>query len=368
MTFVTRMLAGLAALLLSLGAAALKIPPADMNGWVFQPPTDVVPFDVAIHGSLNADAYRDMGNYPAQYIVGDLPENYARVVVKSLFRQHTFSAAGNPAPAGSAVLQLVLVTTVHIWGKGMATRDMTDEVTAKWEVRDATGQVLHEFVFTGRATSPSGLGKAYGPRGRERTGLAHQDLLEKTLRGLAASAPLQRFVLLSELHLQPERSHEHARAKIAAVGDAGRNALLQAMLILAVDRGDFELYSLAHDEVDARNIADLQDESFLLHAVLATGDERLFASVVGSSTNLEVEERGSTPLGRLLLMGRDARALALVNAGASPVARIAGEAFDAAELNFQFAELLLGDDAKSRAAYAAARAVSRRDRGCGAID
>ena len=368
MNSVTRLLAGLAALSLSPGVSALKIPPADMNGWVFQLPADVAQFDVAMHGTLNADAYRDMGNYPAQYIVGDLPENYAQAVVKSLFREPTFSPAGSPVSAGSAVLQLVSMTTVHLWGKGMATRDMTDEVTAQWELRDPAGRVLHEFVFMGRATSPSGLGKAYGPRGRERTGLAHQDLLEKTARGLAASVELQRFALLSELHLQPERSHEHARAKIAAVDDAERNALLQAMLTLAVDRGDFELYSIAQGEVDARSIAELQDESGLLHAVLATGDERLFTSVVSNSTNLDVAEREATPLGRLLLMVRDARALALVSAGASPVARIPGDAFGAAELNFHLAGLLAGDNAKSRAAYAAARAVSRRDRGCGAID
>ena len=139
-----RLLAGLAALLLALDASALKIPPADMNGWVFELPADVAKFDMAIHGTLSADAYRDMGNYPAQYIVGDLPENYARAVVKALFREPTFSAAGSPAPAGSTVLQLVSVTAVHLWGMGMATRDMTDEVTAKWEVRDATGTVLHK--------------------------------------------------------------------------------------------------------------------------------------------------------------------------------------------------------------------------------
>ena len=208
----------------------------------------------------------------------------------------------------------------------------------------------------GRATSPSGLGKSYGPRGRERTGLAHQDLLEKTVRGLAASVELQRFALLSDLHRRPEQSQELAREEIAAASAAGRNALLQALLTLAVDRGDFDLYSLAHDEVDARGIAEQQDESVLLHAVLAAEDERLFAAVVGSSTNLEVEERDATPLGRVLLMGRDARALALVNAGASPVARIPGEAFGAAELNFHLAGLLKDDEARSRAAYRAARA------------
>jgi hypothetical protein len=356
-------------------AESLKIPPADMSSWALQAPADVaVQFDVPIHGTLNPNVYTSRivttpdVTYPVQYIIGDLHERYVKAAIAALFRQSTFASGNAAGPAGVATLRLIAVSNTHYVGKGFATRDITDQIVAQWGLFDLSGQLIYPFTFSGSAVSYSGLGKAYSARGRERTGRAHQDLLDNTARAFAASAQLKRFNLIAPLYLDAAQRLANADALIKASTDAGRAAIFDAVRWLAAERGDPALYRLVRSAIETQQLAALIDDSPLLHTAIKSGNEPLLSAIIANSRNLEVLEDGWTPLYRLMLREEHGRAVALVSAGATPVVEAAEQPFVAAEFNYKLATLLGATPGKAKLAFAAARtnytaavAEARRD-------
>lgn len=343
-------------------AESLSIPPADMSTWVLQPPASVsAQFEVPVHGTLNPNVYTSSVvttpdvMYPVQYIIGDLHERYVKAVLAALFTRSTFSSSGGAASAGVATLKLISVSNTHYVGKGFATREITDRIIAKWGLYDPGGQLIYQFSFAGTAASNSGLGKGYGARGRERTGRAHQDLLENTVRELAASPQLLRFDRIAPLYLDPSQRLVDAEALIRGSAADRLTATLDAVRWLAAERGDVSLYQIARNAITAQNVNALKDDSPILHTTIRSGSEPLFAAVLPNSHNLEIDEEGWTPLYRLMFREEHARALALVEAGARPVIDTMGHAFIAAEFNFKLATLLATTPAKGGLAFAAAR-------------
>ncbi|HQX77089.1 MAG TPA: hypothetical protein PK681_10160 [Steroidobacteraceae bacterium] len=342
-------------------AQGLSIPPADMSTWAFNVPAAPARYTFPVFGTLNDNVYTSRVvthpsvTYPVTYIMGDVHERYVQAVLQALFATHRFGAAGSAPGANTLTLRLIALHNVHTVGKGFATRDITDLITASWGLFDPEGVEVYRFHFSGTATSNSGLGKGYGPRGRERTGLAYQDLLNNTVLGLAAAEQLQRVEQIPELYVHPAERVIRARLMVRGevLPDASR--VLSGMRWLAAERGDHDLYQVAAHEIARRNLTDLSDTSALLHTVIRSDNEALFSEVLRSSRTPDVMEHGRSPLQQTLIRGQDARAVALVRAGARPQVNAPGDVYLAAELNFALAGLLVAMPQAASVAYAAAR-------------
>jgi hypothetical protein len=359
----TLLLAATIATLGATNAAALRIPPADMTTWQLQTPASDQRFDTAVFVTLNDAAFTSSVvvadpsvMYPVEYIMGDLNERYARAVASAVFGNATVAGAEGAPPDGVATLRLSSINLLHRVGKGFATRDITDYVQATWSLSDLTGREIYRFTFAGTATSNSGAGKAYGPKGRERTGLAYQDLLENTVRGFAASTAMRRFALIPELYLHSERRLAEGERRLQTALERDRILVLEAMLWFAVEQSADDVYAFAHEQVETAGIVALQDESVLLHTAVQSSSDALFESVAASSRDLEIREGGRTPLYRAMFLERSDRALKLISLGARPIIDAPDSVYIAAEANYKIATLLGSEPAKASEAFAAARA------------
>lgn len=342
-------------------AHGLSIPPADLSTWAFNLPDVPARYNFPVFGTLNDNIYTSRVvthpsvTYPVTYIMGDVHERYVQSVLQALFATHHFGPAGSPPAANAVTLRLIALHNVHTVGKGFATRDITDLITASWGLFDPQGAEIYRFHFSGTATSNSGLGKGYGPRGRERTGLAYQDLLNNTVTGLSAAEQLQRVEQIPELYVHPAERVTRAELLVRDDGLPDASRKLAAMRWLATERGDHDLYQVAAREIARRNLTELSDTSALLHRVIRSDNEALFSAVLGSSRTPDVIEDGRSPLMQVLMRGQNARPIALVNAGARPEINAPGDAYLAAELNFALAALLTASPQAATVAYAAAR-------------
>jgi hypothetical protein len=124
--------------------------------------------------------------------MGDVDRTYAAAVARAL--------AAEVAPEdkrNAGVPELRLVSFRHaLLAHGSGTLpDVSDEITAKWKVFDASGHEVASTVFIGGMTEDThgGLRGKQAAMAAARTLAALEDLLRKTVDGLAGHEAMRRL-------------------------------------------------------------------------------------------------------------------------------------------------------------------------------
>ncbi|MBN8507579.1 MAG: hypothetical protein J0L57_03120 [Burkholderiales bacterium] len=178
--------------------ACSNVPPADLSAIAFTAVDVPRIAATSLTVTLAPDAVtrRSCGsgsfNYQIAYALDEVDRRCLQSVCAATFIE---ARCHQPPLAGSPELRLVSFTHLLLAHSPGTLPDVTDEVTARWVLLDATGAEVKRFVFVGARSGSThgGLTQAQFDRAQARAAMAFDDLHRKTVVGLSASTDLVRI-------------------------------------------------------------------------------------------------------------------------------------------------------------------------------